>query len=178
MPCLLYLIFVIITVAFVTTLIALAVPVWQDSSVQTVMSSVTVKTYTYSGLWSVCTRTEIVGMDTLSCDTYLEDAIDYPGSVKGVQAMMIIGGALSAAAFVAIILKWCCFKTSDILGKIVSILCIGAAVFLLIGAIVWSTKVKKDQGFDAKDLNAGFALTIIAAALLLVAGVVVCFLES
>jgi hypothetical protein len=48
------------------------------------------------------------------------------GSIKGVQAMLIIGGALCAAAFVAIIIKWCFLKENDILGKIVSGLCIGA----------------------------------------------------
>ena len=43
--------------------------------------------------------------------------------------MMIIGGALSAAAFVTIIVKWCFLKDNEILGKIVSGLCIGAGRF-------------------------------------------------
>jgi hypothetical protein len=45
--------------------------------------------------------------------------------------MLIIGGALCAAAFVAIIIKWCFLSESDILGKIVSGLCIGAGKLAL-----------------------------------------------
>jgi hypothetical protein len=76
MACLLYLTFITITLALVTTLIALAVPVWQQSSVEVTGVIVNLKTYTYSGLWSVCTRNEIVGSDAIDCSTYLDSDVD------------------------------------------------------------------------------------------------------
>jgi hypothetical protein len=76
MACLLYLTFITISLALVTTLIALAVPVWQQSSFEETGKTVTLKTYIYSGLWSVCTRKEIVGSDVIDCNTYLDSGVD------------------------------------------------------------------------------------------------------
>jgi hypothetical protein len=77
-----------------------------------------------------------------------------------------------------LVLSWCGSYIFEFFEPICQTYHYFSAVFLLLGVIVYSTAVADDQDFDGNDLNAGFALTICAAALLLVAGVIVCFLAS
>lgn len=52
-----------------------------------------------------------------------------------------------------------------------------AGVFLIIGVIVYGTDVKSDASFKAKDLYAGFGLSIIAAIAIIIAGIISFFVH-
>jgi len=50
-------------------------------------------------------------------------------------------------------------------------------VFLIIAILVYGTDVKNVQNFDVDDISAGFAMMVVAAALLLAVGVLACFIK-
>ncbi|WAR30611.1 hypothetical protein MAR_033153 [Mya arenaria] len=169
------------TTAFLTAVVGLGVPVWSDTTNEVVETQQTVTTHTYSGLWAQCTYKEIKVSENFICKSYIETDVEgYTSALRASQAFSILGTAMAATCVVLAVIKLCILKNSTTIAKVLAVCAIIGAVFLFLSMIIYSTKVLSDikATFSGdSDLTAGFALTIIAIALLIVVGIISCFVK-
>ncbi|KAL4228302.1 hypothetical protein ACF0H5_013733 [Mactra antiquata] len=106
-----------------------------------------------TGLWKMCYSGICASVPTDS-------------TIQATRAMEILGVLAISAALVCAILKQFVMKDQKILPKVSGGSAIAAAIFMIIGAVIFAVKYNTN-------LQAGFALCIVAGVLAIVAAILI-----
>ncbi|XP_045209930.2 uncharacterized protein LOC123561539 [Mercenaria mercenaria] len=162
-------------IAFLIGVVGLIIPLWFTTEISEGTTVVHVKKKIYTGLWHTCSKTEYSVSDDYECDVIIDTNLDTHG-LKAVQATTIIGLGVLFILLVILVVDLLCLDHKKWLAKVAGVIAISAGGLLLIGPIVYATDVRNDYNFDVLELNAGFGLTIVAAILALMCGIIACLM--
>ncbi|KAH3792925.1 uncharacterized protein LOC127837810 [Dreissena polymorpha] len=165
--------------ALAMSAISLGIPYWRDTTVDQPNVQRTITTHTYSGLWAACT-TEVVKVENIiQCESYFtsKDNPNYTAGLRTVQATSILGTGGAGALLVMLVIKSCLLPDSKVISKVMGVVAILAGFFLLLSVVIYATSVKDGQSFSVKDLSAGFGMSVVAGIVLVLVGILCCFMK-